>query len=783
MWKNYLKITLRNLIRQKGYSFINISGLALGLACCILIFLWVADELGFDRFHANSKNLFQAGIHYDQGGGNQETVSSSPGLLAQALKQEFPEIRDTARSSFPIKMSLAYKNKIFNESLHFVSPSFLKLFTFPLLEGKAETAMSNPHAILLTQDMAQKYFGNESPMGKTLLLNNRFSMMVTGILKNPPENSSIRFDGLIPFECLKDLGANPEVWNSNDYITYVLLNKNANLKEVNRKISGRQHREIPQWKSDIFLFPLVKIHLYSFNGKQNRIGSIYTFGIIGFLILLIACINFMNLTTARSVRRAKEIGLRKVFGVKRKNIMLQFYGESLIMVVLGLLLALLLAELALPAFNLISAKDLSLNLLHHWYFIPSLILMIVVTTLLSGSYPALVLSSFKPITVIQKIPRQGAGKSGFRQFLVVFQFSLSVILFISTMMVYRQLGFMQSKDLGFNKDNVLSVKANPAMFDQYESLKNQLLSNPNIKNVSTSYTLPSEAGYWDSTWQWEGKDPGKDVSINKTWVGYDYDKTLGIELVEGRFFSRDFPGEEKSATVINQNLAQLLGKGSALGKVISRDDGDRKTVIGVVKDYHYLPVSRQIGNLMLHLSIEPFRYIFIKVSPGNIARTMDFTRETFQTIFPGSPFEFSFLDESYDRYYRSEIQLGRLLNGFTILAIFISCLGLFGLASFMAEQRTREIGIRKVLGSTIKGITVLLSREFLKWVLLANLIAWPVAYFLMKSWLQNFPYRTPITFWIFLIATLGSLAIAWLTISYQSLKAATANPVKALRYE
>jgi putative ABC transport system permease protein len=253
--------------------------------------------------------------------------------------------------------------------------------------------------------------------------------------------------------------------------------------------------------------------------------------------------------------------------------------------------------------------------------------------------------------------------------------------------------------------------------------------------------------------------------------------------VEGRFFSRDFPGEEKSATVINQNLAQLLGKGSALGKVISRDDGDRKTVIGVVKDYHYLPVSRQIGNLMLHLSIEPFRYIFIKVSPGNIARTMDFTRETFQTIFPGSPFEFSFLDESYDRYYRSEIQLGRLLNGFTILAIFISCLGLFGLASFMAEQRTREIGIRKVLGSTIKGITVLLSREFLKWVLLANLIAWPVAYFLIKSWLQNFPYRTPITFWIFLIATLGSLAIAWLTISYQSLKAATANPVKALRYE
>ena len=322
MWKNYLKITLRNMFRQKGYSFINISGLALGLACCILIFLWVADELSFDRFHANSQNLYQVGIRYDQGGGKSETVSSSPGLLAQTLKQEVPEVRDTARSSFPIKMSLGFQNKIFNESLHFVSPSFLKLFTFPLVEGKAESALRDPHSILLTENMAKKYFGDEPPMGTTMLLNNRFLLMVTGILKNPPGNSSILFDALIPFEFLKELGANPDRWNSNDYFTYVLLNENANLNQVNRKVSGRQQREIPQWKSDIFLFPLTRIHLYSFDGKQNRIGNIYTFALIGFLILLIACINFMNLTTARSARRAKEIGLKKVFGVNRKSIMI-----------------------------------------------------------------------------------------------------------------------------------------------------------------------------------------------------------------------------------------------------------------------------------------------------------------------------------------------------------------------------------------------------------------------------------------------------------------------------
>jgi ABC-type antimicrobial peptide transport system permease subunit len=462
--------------------------------------------------------------------------------------------------------------------------------------------------------------------------------------------------------------------------------------------------------------------------------------------------------------------------------MVQFYGESIIMVVIALVLALLLSELALPYFNHLSAKTLSLNILLNWYSVPVLFLMILFTALLAGSYPALVLSSYKPVTVIQRYPLQGPKKTVFRKVLVVLQFSLSIILFISTIMVYQQLGFMQSKDIGFDKDNILSIKANADMYSNFDSYKNQMLANPGIKNITTSWTLPSEAGYFDSDWEWKGKNPNQDIGINKTWVGYDYLDTMGMKLVQGRFFSKDFPGDRKETTVINEELAQQLGTGSAIGKVIFRK-GQQKKVLGVVKNYHYLPVSRQIGPLMLHLSTQPFRYIFIKISAQNVSKTIRFTRQTFHSVFPGSPFEFSFLDEAYDRYYRTEERLGGLLNGFTILAIFISCLGLFGLASYMAEQRTKEIGIRKTLGASINNITALLSKEFLKWVLLSNLIAWPVAYIVIKNWLHNFAYRAALTPWIFVMAGLLALVIAFITVSYQSIRAATANPVDALRYE
>jgi len=779
---NYLKIAFRNIFRYKGYSFINICGLALGLTCCILILLWVVDELSFDRFHKNIKNLYQIGIRYDQGGGKSETVSSSPAALAMALKKEYPEIINTAQRSFPIKMSLTYKKKIFNESLHFASPSFLDLFDFPILQGQKKTALKNPHSILLTETMAKKYFGEEPPLGKTILINNKYNVLVTGILKDPPKNSSITFRGILPFLFLKELGANLNVWNSNDYITYVLLDNRAKVGEVNQKISDRQHREVPEWASKLFLFPISKIHLFSFDGKNNQIQSVYTFAIIGFLILLIACINFMNLTTARSTKRSREVGLRKVFGVNRRRLMFQFYGESIVMVVIALFLALLLTEIALPYFNHISAKTLALSLLFKWYSIPALFLMIIFTALLAGSYPALVLSSFKPIAVIQRYSQHGPKRTVFRKALVVLQFSLSIILFISTIMVYRQLVFMQSKDIGFDKNNILSIKANADMYSNYESFKNQMLANPGIKNITTSWTLPSEAGYFDSDWEWQGKNPNRDIGINKTWVNYDYLDTMGMKLVHGRFFSKDFPGDRQETTVINEELAQKLGSGSPIGKVIFRK-GQQKKVIGVVRNYHYLPVSRQIGPLMLHLSPQPFRYIFIKISAQNISKAIGFTRQTFHSVFPGSPFEFSFLDEAYDRYYRTEERLGGLLNGFTILAIFISCLGLFGLASFMAEQRTKEIGIRKILGASINNVTALLSKEFLKWVLLSNLIAWPIAFLVMQNWLQNFPYRASLGLWIFLISGFLALLIAFITVSYQSIKAATSNPVEALRYE
>ncbi|NIM10953.1 MAG: FtsX-like permease family protein [Candidatus Aminicenantes bacterium] len=782
MIKNYLKIALRNMMRHKGYSSINIFGLAIGMACCILILLWVQDELSYDKFHQNYHRLYRVEQDIDLGGGKTVWVYTAAAAVGPALKNEFPEILNSARCFFiPRRVPVAYGENIFNEVIRFADASIFEIFTFPLKKGHPQSPFKGPNSIVISEKIAYKYFGNEEPLGKTLEIT-KDTFMVTAVMEDIPLNSSLRFDILLPIDYLKKGGRDLNDWESNDFLTYVLLRENTRSQEVSAKISDRQSREA-DYTSRMFLNPFSRIYLYSTRGGYaSRIQNIYIFLIVAFAILIIACINFMNLTTARYGHRAKEVGLRKVVGAGKKEMIWQFFGESFVMVFLALALGILMVQLLLPLFNNLVAKQLTLNITENLQTLMGLVGILLVTGLISGSYPALFLSSFQPVTVLKESIKSGSRGALFRKILVIFQFSLSIILIISTILIFRQLGFMRNRDLGLDKDNVICLQAGSETSAIYESMKNEWLKNPNVLNVTTSFNKPSRIGMFDGSWEWEGKPPDTKVEINKTWVGYDFLDTFKIKLLDGRFYSKKFPGDVSNSIVINEQLAKIIGPGSPVGKRFWRGD-DKKTIIGVIKEFHYLPLHRKIGPMMLHLRPNYFRYIFVRVAPGNFGKTLGYLEKVFKRLNPGSPFEFSFMDEEYDKLYRNEERMGKIFNYFALLAIFISCLGLLGLASFTTEQRTKEIGIRKVLGSTVSGVVLLLSKDFARWVLAANLVAWPIAYYVMKNWLQGFAYKTGFGIWIFVLSGVIALTVALVTVSYQAIKTAMKDPVNALKYE
>jgi putative ABC transport system permease protein len=777
---NYLKIALRNMRRHKGYSAINILGLAIGMACCILILLWVQDELSFDKFHKNYHRLYRVEQDIDMGGGKKVWIYSAAAAVGPALKNEYPEIANTARLFlFPKRAPVVYNQNIFNEVLRFADASIFEIFTFPLIKGNPLLPFKGPNSVVISEKIARKYFGSENPLGKTLEIT-KDSFMVTAVMEDIPLNSSLSFDLLLPMEYLKKNGRDLNDWNSNDFVTYVLLQENTDYQEVNTKISKFQNRAVDT-TSKMFLNPLSRIYLYS-NRGTGRIQNIYIFLIVAFAILIIACINFMNLTTARYGRRVREVGIRKVVGAGKKEMIWQFFGESFLMVFLALFLGILLVIQFLPLFNNLVAKQITLNITENMQTLTGLVGILLVTGFISGSYPALFLSSFQPVTVLKESIKSVSRGTLFRKILVIFQFSLSIILIISTILIYQQIDFMQNRDLGLDIENVICLRAGSETASIYGSLKNEWLKNPNILYVTTSFSKPSGIGMFDGSWEWEGKQPDTKIKINKTWVGYDFLDTFKIKLLDGRFYSNQFPGDDANSIVINEQLAKLIGSGSPVGKRFWRGN-DKRTIIGVIKEFHYLPLHRKIGPMMLHFSPRSFRYIFVRVKPGDIDKTLGYLEDVFKRVNPGTPFEFTFLDEEYDKMYRAEERMGKIFNYFAFLAIFISCLGLFGLASFTTEQRTKEIGIRKVLGSTVSGIVLLLSKEFARWVVVANLVAWPFAYYLMNGWLRGFAYKTGIGIWIFVLSGAIALAVALVTVSYQAIKTAVTNPVKALKYE
>jgi len=783
MFQNYLKIAFRNIRRYKVFSSINILGLTLGLACCIFIMLWIFDELSYDRFHVDSKSLFRVEekIHYS--GKTFNSMATSP-AVAPALKKGFPEIIDAVRYD-PVKNILVkYNDKMFYEpDIVTAEPSFFKLFSFKFINGDIKSVFDNPNSVVITQDIAQKYFGDEDPINKILIFDNSDQYIVTGVIETITRNTHFRFNIVIPFNYITGRpGYDENNWQSSYISTYVKLAVSSDVDFVNEKMSQLMKEHRKDSETELYLQPLIDIHLHS-NYGSGDILYIYIFSATAFFVLIIACINFMNLSIVRSTKRAKEIGMRKVVGAHRKHIVIQFFGESLLMTFVAFILALIIVTILLPQFNQLSGKQVSLNTISNLgNLLLGLFFIMIFTGIIAGSYPALLLSSFRPIRTIRGVLLMGAKSVNFRRMMVLIQFSISIFLIIATIIIRSQLSYLQNLNLGWDKEHLIYLNSNDKILPKYNALKNKLINDSRILGVTLSRQLPGRFGNTTGTLRWEGKDPDFSLSAHFNSVSYDFPKALGIEMSSGRPFSTDFPSDTANAIIINREFEKSMGIESAVGKPLWISD-QQFNIIGVTKNFHLQSARDKIEPAMLFLDPRGTRYIFIRTRPENIASTISFIKETWKTFLPDFPMEYSFMDETYNNLYRAAERMGLLFSYFTTLAIIIACLGLFGLGSFISEQRTKEVGIRKVFGASVSGLFMLLSKDLTKWVMLANLISWPIAWYATNRWLQSFVYRTEIKWWIFVLAGSLALLIALMTVSYQTIKAARANPVNSLKYE
>ena len=784
MFMNYVKIVLRTIKKQKIYSFINLAGLSLGLVCFILISMWARHEMSYDQFHVKKDRLFRI-LNANDNGTFGRAVSYA---LGPELEQKYPEIEASCRV-WPWHRSLVkYQDKKFDEyRFYLVDPTFFTMFTFPFIRGNPETALANLKSIVLTEQAAQRYFGEEDPVGKVLrMASHNTDLTVTGVVQNIPSNSHLQFDMVARVEYLGE--DRIQRWGEWVAPSYVLLESGSGEEDVEEKIAGIYEEHLP-YQPDYrpVLQSLAKVHLYEF-GKPGLIKQVAVFSIIAVLILVIACINFMNLSTARATRRAKEVGLRKVTGAHRSQLIKQFLGESILLSYLSVGLAVLIVQLVLPVFNVFTGKSLSLTqgMGYYWMFI--ILVVIPLTALLAGCYPAFYLSAYQPAKVLKGTFGLTTGPSSFRRILVVFQFSISIGLIISTLIVSKQLRFIRERDLGLDRRNVVTVWNNPDLNSRFDAFKAELEDEPGVIQVTAAAQRPMAVGQGVSI-GWEGRQDDNPFVVKYTVVDYDFFKTFNMDFVEGRPFSKSIASDAIEACVISESLKKIIGDDSPLGKRIYfshpefSEPARYVRVIGVVKDFHSESMHNTIRPFIFRIYRPFHQYVFVKINPQDVQGTLDRIKQTFERFSPEYPFYSQFLDEAFEEQYRTEKQLGGLFQAFGAFAIFISCLGLFGLAAYTAEQKTKEIGIRKVLGASVSGIILLLSKEFTKWVLVANIVAWPLTYWIMRRWLNEFAYRIDVGVSIFILSAAIAFLIAVCTVSYQALKAALANPADSLRYE
>lgn len=782
MFRNYILVTIRSLFRNKIYSLTSITGLAVGMTSFILISLWVNDELSYDRFHEKTNSLYRIVDYEKYSSGEEVNFSQNSALLGPILKSNYPEILSFTRYRRGHSQVVDYKEKSFNQDgIVFADPSLFDLFSFRVAQGNKETILSDPFSIAITEEMADKYFGNEDPIGKTIQLDKRLDFTVSAIINNSPSNSHLQFNFIVPFTTIKEFGEDIDTWRSWAYATYILLDKKADYLKVSDKIKNVIIENEEASIATISLQPITDIHLNSSHiwglGGEGEMKYVYIFSIIAVFILLTACFNFMNLATARSSKRAKEVGLRKVIGAQRKEIILQFLLESLLISSISMVLSGFAISILLPTFNEFSLKEIQFTLLGNLHLIIFILGVVLSTGVISGLYPALFLSSFQPVNVLKGVFKTGRQGSSFRRILVTVQFILTISLIFGTLVINRQLNFIRNQKLGFNKDNVVSIDLPNNLQPKAELIKNEFKQNSEFLKISAATTAPNRVGYSRIFSEWDGNHPDEQFLAHFLSADENYLSLFDMKIKEGRFFLKEF-SSDNSAIVINEAAAKVMGMDEPIGKILEGSE-----IIGVIKDYHFQSLHDKINPQIFYYNAENAKCLLIKLSSDNISKSLMALQKSWTSINPGYPMEFQFVDEHQEQMYMAETRVEKIINIFTFLALFIACLGLFGLTSFVSEQRTKEIGVRKVLGASILGILLLLNKEFTKWILFSNLIAWPVAYFGMSKWLHSFAYRIEINWWFFAVSGAVALSLSLMTVSVQTIKAALANPVESLRNE
>jgi putative ABC transport system permease protein len=818
MLKNYLKIALRNIGRHKGYSFINIAGLAIGMAVCILILMFVRDELSYDTHHEHKDRIYRIERRWFAADGSVRSglCSVAPSFIP-LLEEEFPEMEHVVRMVGSGDTLITFgDNNFVEERLYFAEDDIFEVFTVPMIKGNPETALRNPNCLVLSETMVRKYFGDEDPMGKVMKVGtSKEDYQVTGVMKDVPENSHLHFDFLASFITLK--GRFTYFRDNSDYLfgstnfsdnviyAYLRLARNADSREVAARIPAFIDRHLPTYESEsgdivypsqwnnLVLRKVKDIHLYSHTNNElepnSDIRYVTLFTLVAAFILIIACINFMNLSTARAVKRAREVGLRKVVGANRRLLTTQFLGESLLIALLAMVLALALVSILLPYFSAFSGHELRFGLLMNSVGILILLSVFLITGLAAGLYPAVYLSSYKPATILRGELTRGTRGALMRKVMVVFQFTISAALIISVAVVFKQMRFLQNANLGFQRENIVLIPSDPVVKQNWREVKNELLKNPRVLAATLSKRAPSgrllDAPGFRTEINGEIVDGSFNMPHNR--VEHDFFKTYGMKIVAGRDFSIDIPTDEGEAFILNETAVRRLGLKSpedAVGLPLqTRAPNLSGRVIGVVADFNYESLHHEIVPMLTYVRLRETNTVSLRIAAGNIQETIAYVQGIWDRFHPGYPLSYTFLDDRLNALYRNEARMMEMFGYFSLLAIFIACLGLFGLASFTTEQRTKEIGVRKVLGATVSKVVILLSREFAKWVIIANVIAWPIAYFCMDKWLDNFAYRINIGWTAFLLTAVLTSIVALLTVSYQSIKASVANPADSLRYE